>query len=79
MIYATAAMALLVGADAFQAGMMPARSSVARSASAAMQVAEAEVASPVALAKVCSQAFFERALCGGSTCQEKTAAAPSSV
>jgi len=49
-------MALLVGADAFQAGMMPARSSVARSASAAMQVAEAEVASPVALAKAADEA-----------------------
>ena len=54
MIYKCVAFAsLALGADAFSAGALPSRqSAVARSASAQMQVAEAEVASPVALAKV---------------------------
>merc|ERR1719454_1549768 len=56
MIYKCLALsAFVLGADAFQAGAMPARqSAVARQASAYMQVAEAEVASPVALAKAAS-------------------------
>merc|ERR1719258_801421 len=58
MIYKCLALASMVlGADAFQAGAMPSRpSAVARSASAQMQVAEAEVASPVALAKAADEA-----------------------
>ena len=54
MLYTTAKIALcLAGADAFQAGMMmPLRAVPAASAAVTMQVAEAEVASPVALAKV---------------------------
>ena len=54
MIYSVCALALLNGASAFQAGAMPAsvRAAVARPSMATMQVAEAEVASPVALAKV---------------------------
>ena len=53
MIYTTVAFAALIGAaDAFQAGMMSAPRSAVRSSAATMQVAEAEVASPVALAKV---------------------------
>ena len=53
MIYSVCALALLQGANAFQAGALPSsmRAAVTRSA-ATMQVAEAEVASPVALAKV---------------------------
>merc|ERR1719327_1084376 len=56
MIYATAAMALLVGADAFQAGMMPARGLAVNRKSALMQVSEALVAQPVALAKAADEA-----------------------
>merc|ERR1719258_555319 len=58
MIYKCLALASMVlGADAFQAGAMPSRpSAVARSASATMQVAEAEVASSVALAKAAEEA-----------------------
>ena len=54
MIYSVCALALLNAADAFSVGAaLPSsvRASVARS-EATMQVAEAEVASPVALAKV---------------------------
>jgi len=58
MLYTAATLAVfLSGADAFQAGMMmPLRAVPARTASAAMQVAEAEVASPVALAKAADEA-----------------------
>merc|ERR1719231_1830872 len=59
MLYTIAKVALIISsADAFQAGSLPARhnSAVTRSASAAMQVAEAEVASPVALAKAADEA-----------------------
>jgi len=60
MLYTVAACALFLGgADAFQAGALPSRSAVTRSASAIMQVAEAEVASPVALAKVRARAIFQ--------------------
>ena len=57
MIYSVCALALLNGVSAFQAGAMPAsvRAAVARPSMATMQVAEAEVASPVALAKVRSR------------------------
>jgi len=57
MIYSICALALLQGANAFQAGALP--SSVRAAVSAAsvtMQVAEAEVASPVALAKAADEA-----------------------
>jgi len=55
MLYKVAVAAFIVGsADAFQAGM-PARRST-RASSAHMQVAEAEVASPVALAKAADEA-----------------------
>merc|ERR1719478_199030 len=58
MIYSVCALALLNGASAFQAGAMPAsvRAAVARPSMATMQVAEAEVASPVALAKAADEA-----------------------
>merc|ERR1719258_675684 len=58
MIYKCLALsAFVLGTDAFQAGVMPARqSAVTRQASAYMQVAEAEVASPVALAKAADEA-----------------------
>merc|ERR1719478_1154471 len=58
MIYSVCALALLNGASAFQAGAMPAsvRAAVARPSMASMQVAEAEVASPVALAKAADEA-----------------------
>merc|ERR1719310_902846 len=55
MIYQVTTLALLWGADAFQAGAMRS-AQVTRSASAYMQVAEAEVASPVALAKAADEA-----------------------
>merc|ERR1719478_1028834 len=55
MIYQVTTLALLWGADAFQAGAMRS-AQVTRSASASMQVAEAEVASPVALAKAADEA-----------------------
>merc|ERR1719478_1519923 len=58
MIYSVCALALLNGASAFQAGAMPAsvRAAVARPSMASMQVAEAEVASPAALAKAADEA-----------------------
>merc|ERR1719478_1169497 len=58
MIYSVCALALLNGASAFQAGSLPAsvRAAVARPSMATMQVAEAEVASPVALAKAADEA-----------------------
>merc|ERR1719486_249959 len=58
MIYKCVAFAALVGgAEAFQAGALPMRqSAVARSATASMQVAEAQVAQPVALAKAADEA-----------------------
>merc|ERR1719478_1099037 len=58
MIYSVCALAILNGASAFQAGAMPAsvRAAVARPSMASMQVAEAEVASPVALAKAADEA-----------------------
>merc|ERR1719478_1973891 len=58
MIYSVCALALLNGASAFQAGAMPAsvRAAVARPSMASMQVAEAEVAAPVALAKAADEA-----------------------
>merc|ERR1719478_95740 len=58
MIYSVCALALLNGASAFQAGAMPAsvRAAVARPSMATMQVAEAEVAAPVALAKAADEA-----------------------
>ena len=57
MLYKIATCAFIIGsAEAFQAGSLPARSAVTRSASAAMQVAEAEVASPVALSKAADEA-----------------------
>ena len=64
MIYTVGTLALLIGgADAFSAGSMGARSSVVSASSVRMQVAEAEVASPVALAKVSpTQQPFWRAL-----------------
>ena len=54
MIYSICALALLNGVDAFSAGALPAsvRAVVTRPSIVNMQVAEAEVASPVALAKV---------------------------
>ena len=53
MLYTSAvAFALIGAADAFTAGALPVHSRTAMRASAKMQVAEAEVASPVALAKV---------------------------
>ena len=52
MLYKLSVAAFIVGADAFQAGAFSAPRSAVRSSSAAMQVAEAEVASPVALARV---------------------------
>merc|ERR1719478_1307666 len=55
MIYQVTTLALLWGADAFQAGAMRS-AQVTRSASAYMQVAEAEVASPVALARAADEA-----------------------
>jgi len=58
MIYAACTLALFLGgAEAFSAGMMmPLRSVAAGPASVTMQVAEAEVASPVALAKAADEA-----------------------
>ena len=55
MLYKCTVLALLAATDAFQAGSLSSHSvasSVTRAAKVAMQVAEAEVASPVALAKV---------------------------
>ena len=54
MLYTVSTLALLYGANAFQMGYTPARATMVRGAAslATMQVAEAEVASPVALAKV---------------------------
>merc|ERR1719231_1579615 len=60
MLYTIAKVALIISsADAFQAGSLPARhnSAVTRSASAAMQVAEAEVANPLALSKAADEAL----------------------
>merc|ERR1740138_293694 len=59
MLYKCTVLALLAGADAFQAGSLSSHSvaaSVTRAAKAAMQVAEAEVASPVALSKAADEA-----------------------
>merc|ERR1719478_907215 len=58
MIYSVCALALLNGASAFQAGSLPAsvRAAVTRPSMVNMQVAEAEVASPVALAKAADEA-----------------------
>merc|ERR1719463_491693 len=58
MIYTAVAFACIIGAaDAFNVAAMPARrSAVTRSASVNMQTAEAEVASPVALAKAADEA-----------------------
>merc|ERR1719311_1041030 len=47
---------MVLGADAFSAGAMPSRASAVRAASAYMQVTEAEVAAPVALAKAADEA-----------------------
>jgi len=55
MLYKACFVAFLTGSDAFQAGVLPARAAV-RSSSVSMQVAEAEVASPVALAKAADEA-----------------------
>lgn len=53
MLYKTvAALAFFGGADAFQAGIAPSRSVVQAHKAVTMQVTEAEVAAPVALAKV---------------------------
>merc|ERR1719478_473960 len=57
MLYAVGTLSLILGsAHGFQAGMMGMRSSVVTSAAVIMQVAEAEVASPVALAKAADEA-----------------------
>merc|ERR1719310_830147 len=57
MLYTVSTLALLYGANAFQMGYTPARAMVRGAASlATMQVAEAEVASPVALAKAADEA-----------------------
>merc|ERR1719502_2233966 len=55
MLYKACFVAFLTGSDAFQAGVLPARAAV-RSSSVSMQVAEAEVASPAALAKAADEA-----------------------
>merc|ERR1719310_1339995 len=57
MLYTVSTLALLYGANAFQMGYTPARAMVRGAASlATMQVAESEVASPVALAKAADEA-----------------------
>merc|ERR1719454_1692010 len=55
MLYKVAFAAVLVGTDAFQAGFLPSKAAV-NTAKVTMQVAEAEVASPVALAKAADEA-----------------------
>jgi len=57
MLYKTvAALAFFGGADAFQAGIAPSRSVVQAHKAVTMQVTEAEVAAPVALAKAADEA-----------------------
>merc|ERR1719298_341232 len=55
MLYKACFVAFVAGSDAFQVGFSAHRSSV-KSSKVAMQVAEAEVASPVALAKAADEA-----------------------
>merc|ERR1719454_329063 len=55
MLYKISVAALIIGADAFNAGAAP-RASIVNRAAASMQVSEAEVASPVALAKAADEA-----------------------